>query len=159
MDAIRAKALYLLARRDYSRWELQQKLMQKGFDPELIEAVLQTLENENSLNETRYIGNFIRFRQGRGMGPLKIEAQLRRQGIDEDQIRRDEAWQKVNAKERAVAVREKRFGEDLPQDFSERLSQMRFLQRRGFTHEQIRAALNNTMHDMIDETTDTTDTI
>jgi regulatory protein len=35
-------------------------------------------------------------------------------------------------------VREKKFGSALPADFRERSRQMRFLQQRGFTAEQIR---------------------
>ena len=37
----------------------------------------------------------------------------------------------------AIEVRCKRFGEQSPDDFKDRAKQMRFLQYRGFTHEQI----------------------
>ena len=44
--------------------------------------------------------------------------------------------------ERAREVREKKFGRESPRDFKERSRQMRFLQQRGFTSEQIRGAFN-----------------
>jgi regulatory protein len=41
----------------------------------------------------------------------------------------------------ARAVRRKRFGAEPPRDFRERAKQARFLQYRGFTADQVRAAL------------------
>jgi len=38
-------------------------------------------------------------------------------------------------------VRRKRFGAEPPRDFHERAKQARFLQYRGFTSDQVRAAL------------------
>ena len=43
----------------------------------------------------------------------------------------------------AVTVRCKRFGEAVPADFKERAKQQRFLQYRGFSHEQITESFNH----------------
>ena len=43
----------------------------------------------------------------------------------------------------AARVREKKFGRQLPEDFKERIRQSRFLEYRGFSHEQIRTVMRD----------------
>ena len=57
-------------------------------------------------------------------------------GISAHLDARDPAWL-----QRLERVNSKRFGMSKAQDFAERARQMRFLQARGFTTEQIRAVL------------------
>ncbi len=138
---LRFKALYYLARRDYSRYELFQKLSLKGFPPSEIHSVLDELENENLLNEERFIASFIRFRSSKGYGPLKICAELAKRGIDHSRIRRSDIWQEMSWNDIAICARIKRFGEAIPQEKEQRLQQARFLQNRGFGSDEIRFAL------------------
>jgi regulatory protein len=144
-DPTRQRALLLLARRDHSRRELFQKLFSKGFSKAAIQQVLDDLENENLLNEERFIGNFIRFRSTKGYGPLKICAELGKHGIDDSRIYANDEWQVILWHERAISARIKRFGESIPQEKQERIQQARFLQQRGFAMEQIRIALTNSL--------------
>ena len=141
INNIRDKALFLLARRDHSRRELLQKLNRKGFSSSEIKIVLDELENEDLLNEERFIASFIRSRSGKGFGPLKICAELGKRGIDHNRIRASAEWQETLWQERAISARIKRFGEAIAQQQDEQLQQMRFLQQRGFTSDQIRFAL------------------
>ena len=48
--------------------------------------------------------------------------------------------------QRALAVRQKRFGPERPQDIRERSRQSRFLVQRGFEQDHIRFALDNNEH-------------
>ncbi|MGD9591165.1 MAG: regulatory protein RecX [Candidatus Berkiella sp.] len=139
---IRTKALYLLARRDHGKKELFTKLLRKGFPGTIIREVLDDLENENLLNNMRFIGSYIRFRSAKGYGPLKICAELGKRGIDHTQIRSSEVWQETPWCELAICARIKRFGEAIPQEKEQRILQARFLQYRGFTSEEIRSALS-----------------
>jgi regulatory protein len=141
MNPTRDKALYLLARRDHSRRELSQKLSQKGFVSSTIQPVLDELENENLLNEDRFIASFIRSRSAKGYGPLKICAELGKRGIDHNRIRASDEWQETLWQEMAISARIKRFGEAIPTAKDKRMQQARFLQQRGFTTDQIRWAL------------------
>jgi len=136
--AIRRTALDLLARREHSRRELARKLAARGIqDRVVVDAVLAALEAEGLLSDVRFVEQFIWSRVQRGAGPLKIHAELRERGVDERLIEDSiealaDDWQRV-----LCAVREKKFGRVLPGDFRERSRQMRFLQQRGFTAEQI----------------------
>jgi regulatory protein len=69
---------------------------------------------------------------------VRIRRELQDRGVSEELVERafealDVDWSKAIA-----AVREKKFGRELPSDFKERSRQSRFLQYRGFSGEQIR---------------------
>jgi regulatory protein len=140
-DDPKISALRLLARREHSRYELKQKLKLRGFPNNKIEPLLDELEVDNLLNVDRYIACFIRARCARGMGPLKICAQLQNHDIDPQRIQANEEWQNTAWEELAMRVKWKRFGEQTVVDPHQRLQQERFLQQRGFTYDQIRFAI------------------
>ena len=84
--AIRAKALELLARREHSRLELRQKLLQRGFPIERIEPVLDRLIEERLLDEGRYAELYACARADKGYGPLRIARELRERGVPDDAV-------------------------------------------------------------------------
>lgn len=134
-------ALDLLARREHSRRELTRKLSARGFPDDVIAPVLDELERAGSLADARFTDSFVRSRVAKGQGPQRIRAELAQRGIADaaaDEVLRgaDVDWLTT-----IRAVRRKRFGADLPSDYTERARQARFLQYRGFNSEQIRAAL------------------
>ena len=104
--------------------------------------MLDALEVEGLLEETRFIESFVRARIDKGQGPTRIRADLIQRGIDEThiQVGLREACQDWGVL--AAKVRRKRFGMDMPSDFTERARQMRFLQYRGFEGGQIETALD-----------------
>ena len=134
-------ALELLARREHSRRELTRKLGTRGFPDDVIAPVLDELERSGSLADARFTDSFVRSRVGKGQGPQRIRAELAQRGIADTEA--DEALRSsdVDWRETIRAVRRKKFGAELPRDYAERARQARFLQYRGFSNEQIRAAL------------------
>ena len=126
-----------LARREHSEVELRRKLATRGFDADLIETTLADLVADNLLSNTRFAEAFVHSRFQRGSGPQKIHAELRERGIDDGLIEDSIAEYDQQWRERVKQVREKKFGAQLPDDYKERTRQMRFLQQRGFTPEQI----------------------
>lgn len=133
-------ALRLLARRDHSLLELRNKLLARHFDEVLVTTVLAELAERNLLSEQRFAEAFVRGRFARGYGPVRIRAELRERGVGEQATEEVLAELSENWGESAVRQREKRFGAGYPGDYRERVRQMRFLQQRGFTGDQIRAA-------------------
>ena len=138
---VRTAALALLAGRDFAREELAQRLARRGYQPALVETVVAGLVAERLLCESRFTAQFIGQHAGRGQGPLRIRMELRERGVADTDI--DEALDTADQDWVAVAreARRKRFGAAGPADFRERARQGRFLQYRGFSSEQIRAAL------------------
>ncbi|MBK5936426.1 MAG: recombination regulator RecX [Halorhodospira halophila] len=139
--AVRDVALRLLGRREHTRRELAQKLARRGFDPGEVEPVLEALVDEGLLDETRFAEVFVRSRVERGQGPVRIAQELRQRGVIGGVIDEALADAGVDWWEQARAVRQRRFGAVVPADRREALRQAQFLQRRGFTAEQVRAAV------------------
>lgn len=127
----------LLARREHGYQELFQKLRKSPFNESDIRIVLDKLEHEGLLSNSRFIQNYILARANKGFGPIKIRAELLERGIHSQDIEEhlniaDNAWQ-----EKAAEARQKRFKEAIPRDFKSRAREMRFLHYRGFTTDHI----------------------
>lgn len=141
-QAIRQRAIKLLASREHSRLQLERKLGERGFEADEVAEVLTQLAAEGLQSDERFAESFVRSRIERGHGPTRIAAELRERGVDEALISdyldfSDPLWH-----ERLEEVRSRRFGGTLPDDYQTRAKQARFLQYRGFTSEQIRRMLN-----------------
>ncbi len=138
---VRTTALALLAGRDFSRHELAERLRRKGYLPELVEPVIAALVAENLLREERYVEQFVTAHSGRGHGPMRIRMDLRQRGVEAGAIDTALKQGEVDWTAAARATRRRRFGAAVPTDRRERAKQARFLQYRGFSSDQIRAAL------------------
>ncbi|RTZ60780.1 MAG: hypothetical protein DSZ32_02995 [Gammaproteobacteria bacterium] len=141
--AARNDAIRCLARREYGVWELRRKLRQKGHHGDLLQSVLDRLEKDGMLSDQRYAEARANSLKNRGYGPLHIRMELREKHIDDSVAEAALAQPAGYWEQLAVTVREKKFGPGIPGDFRDRARQMRFLQYRGFSREQIERAMNN----------------
>ncbi len=139
---IRRLMLELLAQREYSAWELRRKLNARGYPSRLIEEVLDALYGENLQSDQRFAESYVRARVERGFGPYRIAAELKERGVSEALIAVCLKEGRDDWSCRAAEARRKRFGSALPSSLKERARQMRFLQYRGFTHEQVNDVLS-----------------
>ena len=130
----RKKAMDYLARREYGRAELTQKLAGAGFVARLVEDGLQS--------DTRYVEAFVQSRVSQGKGPERIRAELRGRRLDDAAIEQGIDDAGVDWRALAVEVRHKKFGRTRPRDFADKARQMRFLQYRGFEPDQVQAAVS-----------------
>jgi regulatory protein len=134
----RALAVALLARRDFASNELREKLDAKGFAPAATAVVIVDLMRTGLLNDERYAQNYVAYHAGRGQGPVRIAAELRRKGVPgalvEVALAEGPDWAAL-----ARRVRAARFGAS-PSSWAEKARQARFLQYRGFSSDHIRAA-------------------
>jgi len=131
----------LLARREYCRQELAARLGKAGFVPEVAESTVSDLSREGLLDDARFAESLLRARAGRGQGPVRIRQELRQRGVEEGVAEQALEASSQDWIELARSVRQKKFGARLPTDFADKARQMRFLEYRGFGHEQIRAAV------------------
>jgi regulatory protein len=138
--AARKKAMDYLARREYGREELSARLVSAGFQESTALSAVERLTSEGLQDDRRFVDNFIQSRVQQGKGPVRIRLELGQRGVGETLIdevldERDDKWRSL-----ARTIRQRKFGPDQPRDFREKARQMRFLQFRGFTHDQIHAA-------------------
>ena len=132
-----------LSRREHSAGELSGKLSHLGFDPDDVNTVLTGLKAQGIQSDERYTEAYVHHRSQKGYGPVRISRELSDRGVDKSLVSRyidpgDDLWLT-----RARRAREKRFGTEMPRDYKEKARQSRFLQYRGFTHEQIRYSIQN----------------
>jgi regulatory protein len=135
---IRAKALDLLARREHSRLELRQKLVQRGFPADRIEPVLDRLVEERLLDENRYAELYACARADKGYGPLRIARELRERGLPEDLVAATLATLGGDWLSKLRELHRKRFKSHVPADAAGRMQQIRVLRQHGFTLDQIK---------------------
>lgn len=139
---VKNTALELLSRRDYSEKELSDKLKIKECPTDEVCKVIHELVQAGYINEAKITENHIHWRRVKGLGPERIAMELKARGIPEAIIAEqldmtDNAWLAE-----AQKVWQKHFKNQMPSDFKTKAKQMRFLQYRGFTSEQIESVFN-----------------
>ena len=133
----------LLARREHSRLELYQKLKQKKFEPNIINAELDKLSDEGLQSDERFAEAFLRSRIDKGKGPNIILSELLQRGVDELLVSNvlesisEGQWCEV-----AYETMNKKLGNESELDYDKQLKLMKFLNNRGFTRSQIERAKN-----------------
>jgi regulatory protein len=128
--SLRAQAIRLLARREYARVELEQKLLAKGGEADEVRALLDELIAQGYLSDARYAQVAVA-RKSRSFGRRRIAETLRAKGVARTDI--DTALKEAGIDDDAAlrALWQRRFGRP-PVDARDRARQVRFLQARGF---------------------------
>ena len=143
---LRLYAMNLLARREYTRQELTQKLSTKSSNSEVIEQVLHLLQTEGLQSDQRFAEAFTRMRLRQGKGKRLVMMELKQKGISPAIIQEflpdDEQW-----RESLSALIERRFSGQIAHDPQQKAKQLRYLQSRGFTYEQIQAVVRQSESD------------
>jgi regulatory protein len=140
-QAARLAALKLLNRRDYGARELSERLVARGIEPATAIAAVEKLVSEKLVDDARYAEHFVAYHANRGRGPIGIAYKLREAGVSPDRIAAAVDPASADWRTRCAEVRRKRFGTKLPTTWIQRGRQARFLSQRGFSAEQIRAAV------------------
>lgn len=139
--SLMARGIDALSRREYSRKELREKLVQAleaGQSASEVDAVLDELESKKYLSNERYARSRVRMRSAR-YGNRRLAYELAMKGIDAEEVQ--EALQEAGDEfERAWAVWSRRYGNP-PEDYKEKTRQARFLAARGFGFDMIERVL------------------
>jgi regulatory protein len=137
-------AMRMLALREHSALELEQKLSRKGHDADVVAQVVDELQRLDLQSDDRFVDSFFRGRLNKGHGPVRIRHDLIRKGVAETLV---ESTLTQNAEfwmELAERARGKRFGAALPVgDSSAWTAQARFLAQRGFPSDLIYRVLGS----------------
>ena len=134
------RALGLLVRREHSRKELTSKLTARGVEADDAKAAVARMTAEGWQDDARFAELLVRSRANNGYGPLRIRAELGTHGLDRDIVTAamdafDGDWT-----ENARDLARRRF----PGRLDDRAIQRKaadFLLRRGFSGDQVRAAV------------------
>jgi regulatory protein len=128
--SLREQAIRFLARREYARSELEQRLVAKGGERDAIRAVLDALAAEGYLSDVRYARAVVAQKSG-SQSRRGIVASLKAKGVGREDIDLAVAESELDDDAALRALWQRRFGEP-PADDRAKARQVRFLQARGF---------------------------
>jgi regulatory protein len=140
---VRRAAMNLLARREQSFFELEQKLSQKfpDFDKhEIILPALEKLREEKLQSDERFVEAYVRYRLTRGMGPLKIAMELGQKRVKDNLIQNEIYNTEIDWVSHCREVLNRKYPEGFGATISERQKLHRFLSQRGFEGDHIKKA-------------------
>ena len=133
-----------LAAREHSRHELLRKLLLKEYDQALSLQQLDKFSAANIQSEARFAESLVRGRINKGFGEQYIRSQLTEHriepGIISQAIENCITELQIDWYELACQVLAKKYREVPAKNWQEQQKRNRFLQYRGFDHEQIRYA-------------------
>lgn len=130
-------AVRLLSRREHSAFEIRDKLLKREFGEAEIDLVIIELEKGGWLSDERFAEAYIRMRQLKGFGPIRIAMELSERGISESIVdcylhHDDESWRQTLAQQY-----QKKYKNIAIDDYSDKAKRIRFLQYRGFSLDMI----------------------
>ena len=128
--SLKARAIALLARREYSRGEIRARLVASGDAAAQVDAVLDELVSLGYLSDARF-ANAVVARKRRSHGRHAISATLKARGVSDELIATALKEGAIDDKSALAALWRRRYG-TAPVDEREKARQIRFLQSRGF---------------------------
>ena len=134
--SVKARAVSLLAQREYSRQELTDKLTAAQASPEEVEQALAQLEAKGLVDDARVVETLVNRRSGK-LGATRLRQELQAKGVSAELVAETMAGLKGTELARAQAVWQKKFGQ-LAVTSAERNKQARFLASRGFSGDVVR---------------------
>ena len=134
--SVKARAVSLLAQREYSRQELTDKLTAAQASPEEVEQALAQLEAKGLVDDARVVETLVNRRSGK-LGATRLRQELQAKGVSAELVAETMAGLKGTELARAQAVWQKKFGQ-LAATSAERNKQARFLASRGFSGDVVR---------------------
>ena len=128
--SLQARAVAYLARREYPRSELRDKLLATGASIDEVDPVLDELAAQGYLSDARFAQAVVRQKHG-AYSQRSIAQTLKAKGVAGEVAAEALAGAESDDAATMVALWRRRFGR-APADDRERARQVRFLQSRGF---------------------------
>ena len=148
-EAAYQKALHFLDYRPRSTAEVRRSLEKHGFEPEVIEAVIQRLGRSGLVNDEQFAQTWVENRsEFRPRGRRALSMELRQKGLDDESIETALAELDEDSLAYQAALKQARKLQGLPKpDFRRRLAG--FLMRRGFDYGVIEPVLEQVWQETI----------
>jgi len=113
-------------------FEIRDKLSRREFENSEIEQAIIELQQGGWLSDERYAEAYIRMRQQKGFGPIRISMELNERGVKESIIdtylnEQDDSWLHTLQQQY-----QKKYKNKAVEDYNDKAKRIRFLQYRGF---------------------------
>jgi len=139
----------LLARREYSEFELRNKMQEKAFTEDEIDETIAYCQKKNWQNDKRFAENYLHARSQRGYGANRIKQELRQlKGVSSDVINEVLAESEINWIEIAEKVLHKKFPNYAePQPIKSKQKIWQYMLSHGFYSEEFSDFIGNGIED------------
>lgn len=128
-------SLSLLSRREYSKYELLQKLSSK-YSEDVTKAVIEYLTENNYQNDQRFTEMMIRYYSNKGYGLKKIVFELANKGIKANSVNTVIEDMSISWVTVAKSLIEKKYKNCNLCDYQEKKKILSYIVRRGFSISQ-----------------------
>ena len=140
---LRSAIIFLLSRRDYSRFEIEQKYSKES-DPQILLKLLEDFAAKGYQSDSRFAGVLVRSKTEQGFGKLRILQDARRKGLAECLVQAAITEESIDWYANARMLLERKISH--PIDFKDRKEvekRLRYLVSRGFSYDEARYALES----------------
>lgn len=138
--SLRQRALEYLGKREYSAFELANKLKTYADEADDIPALIADFTEKGWLSDTRFTKQLVRARKVK-FGSAKVANELREKGVSDELIAEAVSDVRANELENASEVWRKKYKQPAS-NRNEWAKQARFLQSRGFGFDTIKTVLD-----------------
>ncbi|QLB13823.1 regulatory protein [Bisgaardia hudsonensis] len=141
--------LGLLARREYSEFEIRCKMQEKNFTEQEIEETLLHCQQKNWQNDKRFTENYLYSKSKKGYGLNRIKQELTQlKGIQSETINKAIMESDIDWGNIAFAVLSKKFPSfQEKQDLKSKQKIWRYMLSRGFTKDEFAHFINEEQDD------------
>jgi len=142
LKEIKEACLQYLIRREHSQRELLRKVSEKGYPNSIVLTIINELAEQGWQSDARFAESYARSRVHKGIGPLRIKAELQQRGAAEHAF--DMAAEDIAGSwyELLQQVYQKKYADIPYENPKEQLKRCRFLQQRGFANDMIRRVMS-----------------
>jgi len=96
-------AVHLLARRGHTKYEIRQKLRQRGYGTDVISDVISECERFNYVNDEETGRFYLRELRTKGYGPRRVRFSMKKKGLNDELIDTLFAEENADADEMEIA--------------------------------------------------------
>ncbi|MEB3766508.1 regulatory protein RecX [Acinetobacter sp. MD2] len=136
---LRSYAFALLAKREYSKQELHNKLACYAIHLDEVIALVDELEQQHYQSDERMAKMVLSSQVRQGKGPRRITQALQKKAIDQEYIETE--LDEIDWLSQAYQLKVKKFGALVSRDQKEIAKQIRYLQYRGYDMDVIFKAI------------------
>lgn len=142
------KAVSYISKCQKTKQEIFKYLLQKGFDEQIINIVIEKLQEYNYVNDELYAKNYIKFKN-KNNGSRKIEMELKQKGVAENIAK--ECLEQYSCDRESVLPVALKYMKNKEKDLKTKQKAYRHLASRGFQSEDILFALNQIFNNLEEE--------
>ncbi len=142
LSKAKAKAFDIVSRKSVTEKQLREKLAEKGYDIDICDEVVRTLQEYNYINDADYAENFIEYAVSKGWGKKKISFELERRGVERAIVSDVLSTFEDSPEDRIYDILCVKFADADMSDYKQIQKIIRFFASRGFEFDSIKGAIS-----------------